>query len=1271
MGSIRVLEGGHLVERKILRAKPAGPQGSDQEGIDLYAEMDHGARWVFQCKHVAASNWSPGQTTEAFDLMEKKRPDAERYFLLLTPEARLSWRKPLDGHPAWELWDGEEISGRLFQCPRHKQVELVTSCFSKGWAERFFPLAGDSLLSSEEFFRGKLNDERLFHHCHELVGRKLELAEIWKFLRSKNTALVVSARAGDGKSRLLKAVADIVGDEFPELQLRFASRIDTDAARHELRHESMNQWVIVQDDAHREELIDQDLFKLLGTPAPDLNGETAVQPKVLFFTRPQAIDATKTFLRDCGFSSVGSLALSQWTDDDLNRLAEQSLAKENIGSVARLARWSDGSPLICTVGAGLLNQNKIDLRHIAIEEEFRNEVLDRFGRGNLESLVESGDTEALERLLAACAMLSPLKKGAQTIVRLSQVLEIKGLEAESQLRRLQRTELIEETGEGLRVSPDVYSDHLVFKHAISGSGERSVLCDRICNEFGTDHLPAILRNLADAEWRARATGKDIVDLTDPLWQRFRESFVAGSFSERLELINQWWKIAPFLPEKTVDLCRIVIRTTEAPPELQKGDDIWDFLSRPEPPSHHDLCRAVEGVLPDAALRCPKLTAEVLDLLWELNATESMGRLAKFSAHGNYDVVRRLIEWLDSKLTTSESWFVEAGDGPVSEPFREVLGPVFDLGARVFFSGDGSGEQQAFDNVEEATQLASSAIEMVRRRMLPLGDLARISAVRLLADQLHRRHSTGPLEKSVPSMTESERISILEVLGELTEAIESDVAAWHAFEQLRTTRREDDRLEVTSRIDKMLSKLLRDTDSFEFARAYYSSEYDEVGARYLDLQRDNRAHRDFTKARRGGALPVVEELRAAIIARVSAEGSDLSKFLGFFEARAEELSRFSSGGINFYQFAYLVAARYPEMARELIEQVLDGRNTLFASAITQLTLCTDDLVEKAGWNARALSLDDLEVVRNVSFVCSHVAEGAGFEPKLEEALINLARSDDPERVRIACRFVAEVDRTLPHLQASIGEALRLDLLDSKSKLHFAKELDYWSENEGEYSPQLLNNLLDALVDVENLTNAAQSIGDRFIHSMEENLPDKLVKFLRKRVEYKESLDGDAARYYRSIPSNLRTEGILCSPLSEEQRSDAENARRERLARGANDGWEWGEFFILAYGATSEAREILASEISGTTDKASFEDLIDDITSLELHNLLGHIGVLEDLLVKSKNFGADCYGTCFDQLRRFLRRPPARDTTSIPALKKAIAKARTDSLVYRLLEAALRA
>lgn len=323
-----------------------GGAGHQQYGVDIVAQKGKVYHKAYQCKRHA--QFGPADVKAA---VKEATLSAEGYCILLTRVATPGARDEIKEHEGWALWDVEDISREVRSLPLDAAVRIVDTYFPS-WREPFLGVPEPSAWqTTDEFFR-RFSGDQIFTHDWPLVGRAATLKEIRQFLTDKLPIGVVSGRGGSGKTRLLRAVADMA--EKDHFNVRFLEiGKDVKPENYELLPRDAKLLVII-DDAHER----TDIAEMIA-------GITRVnsKAKILLAIRPYGFSQLAYDLRRV---AVHPSELPTWTLEDLKLSEAEELALnvlEGRGSQAiaqRLAHLTHDCPLVTVVGAGLIKRGRLD-----------------------------------------------------------------------------------------------------------------------------------------------------------------------------------------------------------------------------------------------------------------------------------------------------------------------------------------------------------------------------------------------------------------------------------------------------------------------------------------------------------------------------------------------------------------------------------------------------------------------------------------------------------------------------------------------------------------------------------------------------------------------------------------------------------------------------------------------------------------------------------------------------------------------------------------------
>ena len=630
--------------------------GTSQRGADIRAEMKNGEVWLLQCKRVKLFRASHIQ--KATKLAEKGNPDASQYVLITTCGLSEHAQQEKDRHAKWLWWDSSRLTTEVQKIdPVENGMKLVQRFFGQTWVERLFPWGANILLSWQEYFAQDLSSQRqLFHHRGEFLVWGDILARLQSFARDGvGRALVLSGGGGQGKSRLLLELARTLEAQLDAPRVRFL-RIGGRSLddKHLDLIGRQNNLLLIVEDAHR-------LDALVGQVA--MAAARAETVRLLMATRPQAREAVMGELARYGNGERLELPLDlpRWRQCDVQALAEKVLEPSHQHQTPHLAAIADCCPLLVVLGGALINSG-------AIAESMTNERLfrERVFKGFVEEFLrhyEGPRSERLRRLIRLLAFTGPTAKDEPLFTLFSGILGCSALDVADDIDALQGAGLLAKNREGIRVYPDLFSDAVLLDACLDSSGHTSSLCRTVVKKLPATDFPALLRNLAQADWETRTKRGAEDSFFDPVWMEFAQRFEKAQWWDRDSMLRQWASFAPFQPERTLELARLAVKVSRLQPTRS---DIGKGLGLDGPSM---VFEALPAVLKPLVMWQPAHANQALDLLWSLGSEESLrddrsdtspiGTIANAAGfevqphHGPQSV----LTWLENRL--SEPAFCES------------------------------------------------------------------------------------------------------------------------------------------------------------------------------------------------------------------------------------------------------------------------------------------------------------------------------------------------------------------------------------------------------------------------------------------------------------------------------------------------------------------------------------------------------------------------------------------------------------------------------------
>jgi hypothetical protein len=326
-----------------------------------------------------------------------------------------------------------------------------------------------------------------------------------------------------------------------------------------------------------------------------------------------------------------------------------------------LVELADLCPLLVVLGASLVNSGE----HIAEtinKEAFRERVFKSFINDFLNAQPET-KRERLRRVIKFLSFVSPAPKNDALLNNAAAILNCIPLDIDEDLGALETAGLVVKNREGIRLYPDLFADAVLLDACLGPDGKPSQLHQTILDKLKLDDFPALMRNIAQADWEARSRKGIARSLFDPIWQEFVRRFekaawfqdegsiierylkrIANPDMDRSYLLTQWEPVAVFLPEKTLELASLAITSVAS-----SNDRV-------------SVCRDLPPLLKPIVVNHPDYASRALDLLWSLAAfradgetneffrpVNSIAEAAAFAFHKPIEISERVLAWLEKKI----------------------------------------------------------------------------------------------------------------------------------------------------------------------------------------------------------------------------------------------------------------------------------------------------------------------------------------------------------------------------------------------------------------------------------------------------------------------------------------------------------------------------------------------------------------------------------------------------------------------------------------------
>lgn len=1178
--SLSVEREGARVERRIIEANLyAAGTGRKDDGVDLVARVEGGETWAFQCKRV--QKWNEGLTKAAIE--KAAGFPAQHYFLLVACEPHQKVQKLITRYPKWSFWDLDKICAEFrLRVPRSRQLQVL-SFLQPEEIRRFAPYANDAFISPGEYLSAVNRGTHAFHHRYPLVGRERELTELTDFAStSEEKVLLLSARGGEGKSRLLWEFARSFEKSNFSTEVLFLNPHSSSDVPSALWDSSSSRLLIV-DDAHRLERVSHELLTC---------AREGSATKLILATRPQGDEAIEERLREHGlWSRTRKANLHKLKKVDIKELAKGALGEEWPHLVEPLTGLTGDSPFLTALAGDLLRRRVLTWGSWSSPQEFYSTVLQSFERDNLSHLAP-GDRETGSRLLKIIALLTPVSPDSTFFERAAECLSISALEVETIYRRLQAAGIVSSEKQNVRVIPDLFSDFLAFETAFDPTRRVPVLTSKVLEVF-SEQSAALLRNLSEAAWLARTENIESSELIRPLLEAEFRRFDSLGFYERAQMLEEWSAFSVYLPGESIELARKAIAQDSTSPDRR---EVWQmYLENFE--THEYTKSWVPRLLKPVASWCGDFRDEALDVLWELGKNtpntfingnknhpwEVIAEVSKFEPHKDISVSRSVLEWIDRVVRRSSTrTFLESPGAILST----LLSPAFER--HVHFTEWHGRTMRWWEqpvNIERTTELRDHALRIL---CWVVENRSWVAAVQVIGTLEYALHRVGPADVSNVRNAEKfreawrpERLKALEIFPKIL-ARHSQVAVRFAIRRWilqDVAYEEDDAFKARAReilesvredFDLRLAISLLTEGHYEFAEELGKPS----GAEFFEESKklwsswNQRLATEFISA--------YPEIEAGI--------AQLQKIAG---------ECFAAGYTpRFISFFPAVSEMNESYAVELAENLIESAHTdnvssswyqlLFGMASGE---ATHALIEKA-------SNSQHSEIRTgaIHFLCFRDRGDASLNPAERTLIETLAAHAGESEIAKLLQLVQWLDAENASWGFALLERLPLKSVAKRFYPDFLSALFPYRARKAAPSPQTVSYVFEAMVSAPEIE---VDRSDRPFQRLLEGYPREVYEFVIARLRHAETTQ-DSTRYH-PLPRTLRRRFRLASLSNEADYESICGFLWDKAVEYRND-FAKRDWLVLFQGVVLENRDFWIPRLKGKIEAAKDVDDLRSYVSL---------------------------------------------------------------------------
>lgn len=1196
----------------VVSAHLYGRKGGPQQGIDILARMSNGQSWVFQCKHC--KEWTPGETRAAIAACTYS---ADRKFLLVTCEVSGKCRDAIGEHADWDIWDERDISSQFLQSlDKQSAARLLHTHFGPSWPKEMLEVSTThALMGSEAFFATYLSAHRVFHHRLPLIGREDILQLLDAFMQASQAKVIsLVGRGGLGKSRILLEWSRGFTDRHKEWSLRFLRDPTSNIA--ELLDGARTPMVLVIDDAHRWEGQRSALFHEAASRA---------NVKLVLSLRPGPLEPIQLEILDAGVDSsevLSPIRVSRLPEEQTAKLVETALgAESNPTTFHRLRYLARDCPLIAILAAELLKAGKLEEQSMMDTEDFQRRVFDGLLLDALPAETRFGARKVRD-VLGLLALLAPVSPSSEFLKNAADFLgdATAPHHVAEILQAIEEAGLVVNAGQGMRVAPDLLSDHLAYSACYTRAGQSTTFVERVVQYFSPETFPQTLQHVAEAEWRALKAESSQQSVVEPLWSWFLGRFKGGSYFERSQAIVQWAKFAHFQPRRTLELARMAMQLQEASP--YKYASSWGSKLD----THESVVEKLPDMLLGVAQLHPSHVPESLDLLWQIgrhkpkggghtdtHPINAIGKVASYQTWKKLEIQDAVLDWLE-RFLPSLGWLTTPNSA--SWVLEQILKPFFKTSIEENWTVG-----RTFSWRFHPLLLTYTAAHRERLRSICLELIGKsdervtISVLKVLEHALARVHiETTHVPETYHGEWDNERVKALELLRAIA-ARKQPPMVWVILRRLVRNHLQHERSPRILQACRDLYTNVPVSLDVEILEAMLGSPiadfYRKSGretARLWHHRMEGRWRgRNYRAAERllhqhPTAIEVVKALDAATIgAKAHGLRADPARLM-------QEVAR-------------IAPARALQIADELLVQPTDNLAVFIARLIWRPTQNDEQLREAICKRALQSTSRGLCVG---AITCLNWWRGESGLPETVWSLVQDVAAGATGEVALALSDFASTHRDLNRRDWDILVALASNTANHEHGLRLISAAASLFRHNPPGSRDQVRALLSAGVDSEAVCNGHEIYP--FV-KLSKQFPAEVFRYFYLRVERRREAEPD----YEPIPhefSQLRFEGLLTDSLALElvERLERRLFENDHLHR------DEAELLNAVYLQTTEQMEQrLLAQVNRVTSPPQLERLVEFArTADDGATILRFPEFVRDLLIKARSFGLDVHGIIFARL-----------------------------------------
>jgi len=1095
----------------------------------------------------------------------------------------------------------DERYRRTFPIPQKLATEIALTIHHYEKENGELGVRLPAFTSCEDFFKPLLDSAKLFNHVYTLIGRKDFIERLDAFVESDKRVALLCGRGGIGKSKILFEFGSKFEVKHSDWKLRFL-RESIALSDDTIRQLSAQKTIVVVDDAHRRD----DLSTLFA-----MAQQYSDRVKLILSSRPQGLDGAWNSLTAGGFDPLEVEDIPEVRElnrDKLEDLGREVLGKDHQQYLEPLIQVAKDSTLVLVIGGRLIAEAKIDPAMLERHSEFQRVVFDRFQDELIGKISDKLGAELCRKLLSLISALSPIKPQTEAFQECaSEFLNIERFELITAIGTLESASILLRRGYSLRITPDVLSDHILYKACITPQEEPTGYAQNVFDTFGNVFPETVLFNLSELDWHITREGKSI-DLLGEAWRMIENEFKGASHSQRSQILEYLKRVAYFQPAKALQLVEFAMYN----PSNVSGTEEWTSIYQH---SHMDVLNALPPLLKGIAFNLDYLP-RCCDFLWYLGRDSEIPTVSRhehaisvLSGLAGYDIYKPT-KVNSTVLDAIERWLKGPdADGPLHSPL-DVLDPLLAK------EGD-STRLRGYTIVSAPFPVPFEKTKPIREKAISLlSDCTKSQSTKVILRALKslfsalypprglfgRVVSDAEINRWLP-----EQMRILEIIENLVKNTKDPIIHIQVASDLQWHAKHGGQKVVADKVNSII-KSIPDSFDLRITRAILN-QYD------MDWDgEDYNQHRERVK-----------EKMKQVVTQFSHRfdgGRDVIDFLN------ERLSHFQNCGIQAQPgfFIYVLSTIDCRLSIELCEHIISHPSSPLAIYLSSLL---SGIREKNP--NKAMELIGLAVETEDKTLCFSVAHGyaqAGWGLSIEDDEISVIETLlTYQDLSVKCRAIEALGR-FP--DAKQNEAVRLALsVDIENDEKLADTFCGIFNSKHGISPDKLNDtdlktILLKLTRIKRLDDRLYHI-DEFLGYCSSRIPEAVVDFLLGRLDIAKEEEKTPDGEFQPLPHLSFRHRLKDIPSSPNYGDIIRTVRDRALNPTAIDrSWLPKLFAELSGDFSSTCLEALDEWIESNDIKKiqGVGLLVEDAPS---GFIFSHPEFVSRLIEKSYITGEDCYRT----------------------------------------------